>query len=70
MGSKDEKGNALKPLTPRQQELMRVIQGLDPSARHTLKVICRGSEPWEIQEVIEHRRLGDVKPGGGESDKA
>jgi hypothetical protein len=62
MGIKDEKGDVLKPLTARQQELMRVIQSLDPTARHTLKVICRGSEPWEIQEIIEHRKLGEVKP--------
>jgi hypothetical protein len=53
----------LKPLTARQQELMRIIQALDPQVRHTLKVICRGNEPWEIQEIIEHRKLGDVKPG-------
>jgi hypothetical protein len=68
MGIQEEKGKVLKPLTARQQELMRVIQSLDPNARHTLKVICRGSEPWEIQEVIEHRKLGEMKPGGGEKD--
>jgi hypothetical protein len=62
MGNTGGDGGLLKPLTLRQQELMRIIQGLDPSARHTLTVICRGSEPWEIQEVIEHRKLGDVKP--------
>lgn len=51
-----------KPMTPRQQELIRLIQALPPDARHTIKVVCHGSEPWEIQEVIEHRRLGQVKP--------
>lgn len=55
----------MKPLTPRQEELMRVIQSLPADARHTVTVICRGSEPWEIQEVIEHRRLGEVRPKEG-----
>ena len=63
MGSANEKeASPLKPLTARQQELMRLIQDLAPDARHTIKVVCRGSEPWEIQEVIGHRRLGEVKP--------
>lgn len=62
MGHESDRGSPLKPLTPRQEELIRVIQGLDPRARHTIKVVCRGSEPWEIQEVIEHRKLGEVKP--------
>ena len=39
-----------------------MIQSLASDARHTITVVCRGSEPWEIQEVIEHRRLGEVKP--------
>jgi len=52
----------LKPLTPRQQALLRIIQSLAADTRHTLKVICRGSEPWEIQEMIEHRKIGEVKP--------
>lgn len=53
----------LRPLTPRQQELLRVIQGLAPDRRHTLKIKCRGSEPWEIEEAIEHHRLDDLRPG-------
>jgi hypothetical protein len=52
----------LAPLTPRQAELVRLIQSLDPSARHTIKIVCRGSEPWEIQEIVEHRQIGEVKP--------
>lgn len=52
----------LAPLTPRQAELMRLIQSLDPSARHTIKIVCRGTEPWEIQEIVEHRQIGEVKP--------
>ena len=62
MGNLSQEGAPLKPLTPRQQELMRIIQSLDPNARHTVTVVCRGNEPWEIQEVIEHRKLGEVKP--------
>ena len=63
MGSENAKeASPLKPLTARQQELMRLIQALAPDARYTIKVVFRGSEPWEIQEVIEHRRLGEVKP--------
>ena len=63
MGTPNEKeASPVKPLTARQLELIRLIQALAPDARHTIKVVCRGSEPWEIQEVIEHRRLGEVKP--------
>lgn len=62
MGNMNEKGSPLKPLTARQQELMRAIQALAPDSRHTITVICRGSEPWEIQEVIEHRKLGEGRP--------
>ncbi len=50
------------PLTLRQQELIRLIQGLAPDARHTIRIICRGPEPWEIEEVVEHRKLGETKP--------
>lgn len=53
---------SLQPLTPRQRELIRIIQGLAPDARHTIKLVCRGAEPWEIQEVVEHRRIMELKP--------
>ncbi len=53
------------PLSPRQAELIRLIRSLDPAARHTIKILCRGTEPWEIQEVVEHRQLGEVKPRKG-----
>ena len=53
---------SLQPLTPRQRELVRIIQSLAPESRHTLKLLCRGTEPWEVQEVIEHRKIGEVKP--------
>lgn len=52
----------LKALTPRQRELIRLIQGLAPDVRHTITIVCRGTEPWEIQEVVEHRKLGELKP--------
>lgn len=55
----------LKPLTPRQAELLRLIQALAPDARHSIKILCRGAEPWEIQEVVEHRQLGELKPRKG-----
>lgn len=57
--------DGLAPLTPRQIELIRLIQSLSPDARHTLKILCRGSEPWEIQEVVEHRQIGELKPRKG-----
>ena len=49
-------------LTPRQEELIRLIQSLAPDARHTLRIVCRGTEPWEVQEVVEHRQIGELKP--------
>jgi hypothetical protein len=57
----ENKERPLMPLSPRQQELIRLIQSLNPDARHTIKIICRGPEPWEIEEVVEHRKLGDTK---------
>jgi hypothetical protein len=57
--------DGLAPLTPRQVELIRLIQSLSPDARHTIKILCRGTEPWEIQEVVEHRQIGEVKPRKG-----
>ena len=54
--------DGLAPLSPRQAELLRLIQSLDPDARHTLKILCRGREPWEIQELVEHRQIGEIKP--------
>ena len=62
MEPQDREVRSLKPLTPRQQELVRFIQGLPGDHRYTLTVICRGSEPWEIESAIESRKLGDFKP--------
>ena len=62
MGSEKREGPSLGPLTSRQQELLKIIQGFEPDANHRLVIVCRGSEPWEIQEVIEHRKSDDSKP--------
>lgn len=39
-------------LSDRQIELIRYIQNLDKGKRHEIKVICRGNEPWEIEEHV------------------
>ena len=49
-------------LTPRQEELIRILQSLPPEARTTLTLVCRGTEPWEIQKIIEHERIGEIRP--------
>jgi len=41
---------------------MKLIQSLPPDSRHTLTVVLRGTEPWEVQTLVEHRKLGDLKP--------
>ncbi len=55
---------SLRPLTPRQEELLRIIQGFSPDRRYTVRIVCRGDEPWEIQEVLEHRKVESIRPGG------
>jgi hypothetical protein len=62
MGNVNENERPLAPLTERQRELMRLIQSLPADSRHTLTVLFRGAEPWEVQTLIEHRKLGDLKP--------
>ena len=62
MGNVNGSDRPLGPLTERQRELLRLIQSLPADSRHTLTVVLRGSEPWEVQTLIEHRRLGDLKP--------
>lgn len=49
-------------LTPRQEELIRILQSLPPEARTTLTLVCRGTEPWEIQKIVEHERIGEIRP--------
>jgi hypothetical protein len=62
MGTLNANERPLAPLTERQRELMRLIQSLPPDSRHTVTVVLRGSEPWEVQTIVEHRKLGDLKP--------
>ncbi|HVE38363.1 MAG TPA: hypothetical protein VNM14_00660 [Planctomycetota bacterium] len=62
MGSVNGSERPLGPLTERQRELIRLIQGLPADSRHTLTILLRGSEPWEVQTLIEHKKLGDLKP--------
>jgi hypothetical protein len=52
----------LGPLTPRQEELIRIIQALPAHARTTLTVVCRGTEPWELQKLVEDERIGEIRP--------
>ncbi|HEV3026584.1 MAG TPA: hypothetical protein VG457_03380 [Planctomycetota bacterium] len=64
MNTFDESRGAepLAPLSPRQEELMRIIQSLPRETRTTLTLVCRGTEPWELQKVIEHEKLGEIRP--------
>jgi hypothetical protein len=62
MDSANASERPLTPLTERQRELIRVIQSLPPDSRHTLTVVLRGTEPWEVQTLVEHRKLGELKP--------
>jgi len=62
MGNPNGIERPLAPLTERQRELMRLIQSLPAESRHTVTIVLRGSEPWEVQTIIEHRKLGDLKP--------
>ena len=63
MNSVNASERPLAPMTDRQRELMRIIQTLPADSRHTLTVVFRGTEPWEVQTIIEHRKLGELKPG-------
>jgi len=62
MGNLTANERPMAPLTERQKELIRLIQSLPADSRHTLTIVLRGSEPWEVQTLIEHRKLGDLKP--------
>ena len=62
MGTPNGNERPLAPLTDRQRELIRLIQSLPADSRHTVTVVLSGSEPWEVQTIIEHRKLGDLKP--------
>ena len=62
MGTPNGVERPLATLTERQRELIRLIQSLPADSRHTLTIVLRGTEPWEVQTLIEHRKLGDLKP--------
>lgn len=62
MNSVNTSERPLAPLTDRQRELLRLIQSLAPDSRHTLTVVFRGTEPWEVQTLVEHRKLGELRP--------
>jgi hypothetical protein len=55
-------GAGVHPPTPRQLELLRIIQSLPPNSRTTLTLVCRGTEPWEIQKMVEDERIGEIRP--------
>ena len=38
------------------------VRVVTADSRHTVTVVLRGSESWEVQTIIEHRKLGDLKP--------
>lgn len=62
MNSVNASERPLATLTERQRELIRLIQSLPGDSRHTLTIVLRGTEPWEVQTLIEHKRLGELKP--------
>jgi len=62
MNSVNTSERPLAVLTDRQRELMRLIQSLPGDSRHTLTIVLRGTEPWEVQTLIEHKKLGEFKP--------
>jgi hypothetical protein len=56
-----QRGDESLELTDRQKELIKYIQELPTNTRHILKVICRGNEPWEIEEHIIRKKI-ELKP--------
>jgi hypothetical protein len=55
------RGDRSLELTDRQKELVKYIQNLCRDKRHIIKVICRGNEPWEIEEHITQKKI-ELKP--------
>ena len=53
-------GKELK-MTYRQMALIEVIQSLDPERRHTLTIVCRGTEPWKLEKISEHMDI-ELRP--------
>jgi hypothetical protein len=50
-------------LTERQKALVEYIQSLDGQKRHVIKLVCRGPEPWEIEEHISKTKI-ELTPKG------
>ena len=48
-------------MTYRQMALIEVIQSLDPERRHTLTIVCRGTEPWKLEKISEHMDI-ELRP--------
>ena len=48
-------------LTKREQTLINYIRSLDKSKRHVLTLVCRGTEPWEIEEHVAKTKI-DLNP--------
>ena len=45
-------------LSDGQRELIELIQSLDPDLRHTIKIVCRGTEPAQMERISEQVDLG------------
>lgn len=48
-------------LTKREEALISYIRLMDKSKRHVLTVVCRGTEPWEIEEHVAKTKI-DLHP--------
>jgi len=44
-------------LTKRERALIEYGRRLDPSCRHTVTIIYRGVEPWEMLEHVVQRKI-------------
>lgn len=44
-------------LTDRERLLIMYIHSLDKNKRHRLVVVCRGREPWEIEEHVTQTKV-------------
>jgi len=50
------KANGIQ-LTARERLLITYIRSLDRNKRHRLVVVCRGREPWEIEEHVTQTKV-------------
>ena len=44
-------------LSERQEKLLEFLNSLDADYRHSFTLICQGSEPSRIEDVVEHRDI-------------